>query len=95
MRMHGVWCRLGHEQRAQEEPVPWQFGDPRLTILVEAAEPQARLLQRPTVAGVEPEGAVERLDGLGGRVAASPLTTLAGNVDTRHPGHSHGRQQGG
>src|SRR5215470_2818627 len=78
VRAPGVACRLRHEQFAQEEAVPWQFENPRLAVVVEAAEPQARPLQRLAVGGIETEGAVEPLDGRGGVVEA----TVPGSIRT-------------
>jgi hypothetical protein len=65
----GLRC-LRHEQRAEEEPVPWQLKNPGLAVVIEAAEPQAGLFQWLAVDGVEAERAVERLDRVGALVEA-------------------------
>src|SRR5690349_23789435 len=61
MRLSAVAVELGLEERAQEERVPWKFGDPYLPAVVKPAEPQPAVGQRLQVVKVQAVAAVVAL----------------------------------
>src|SRR6266542_557675 len=62
---------LGHEERRDEERMPRQLDDTELTVLAEAAQAEAGLVERGEILGVDAVVAPEVLDGPGGSVELS------------------------